>query len=184
MLFCNACIGLKILICSLTIIGCMSNWHIIFIIHTYTVLYNFLILHIFYTFQEIIDSLDHETLAKVAKEGFMSRGLQLRDLVDSIRINPDEPQPSNQASTVPPFCVCGSCQEMPTDKERVCCKQKRLCRSKSLLFQNICLDSDNMATVIRSLADTYVFTATYDNGHETCCVQAICHVDTWTFRKG
>lgn len=52
---------------------------------------------------------------------------------------------------------------MPTDKERVCCKQRQLCRSQSQVFKNICIDSDNVATVIRSLADTYVFTPTYDN---------------------
>ena len=32
-----------------------------------------------------------------------------------------------------------------------------------MVFGNICLDSENLATVIRSLADTYVFTPTYDN---------------------
>lgn len=61
------------------------------------------------------------------------------------------------------FCICGNCYEMPTDKERVCCKQRQLCRSQSQVIKNICIDSDNVAIVIRSLADTYVFTPTYDN---------------------
>lgn len=95
----------------------------------------------------------------------MSRGCQLKDLIAKFRSDPDEPGPSNQAqaTSTPPFCVCGFCREMPTDKERLCCKERRLCHSKTTVFQNICLDSDNIETVIRSLADTYVFTATYDN---------------------
>jgi hypothetical protein len=97
----------------------------------------------------------------------------LRDLVERLRVNPDvqhdpdvphdpgHPRPPYNAPI--PFCVCGYCREMPTDKERLCCREKRLCRSMSLAFQNICLDSDNLATAIRSLADTYVFTPIYDN---------------------
>ena len=95
--------------------------------------------------------------------GFMSRGLQLKDLVAGVQGNPGEPQPHLDAAINPPFCVCGFCREMPTDKERLCCKEKNVCRSKSMVFGNICLDSENLATVIRSLADTYVFTPTYDN---------------------
>ena len=79
-----------------------------------------------------------------------------------ITAGPEEPQQSSKTSEVP-FCVCGYCREMPTDNERACCKERRLCRSTTLAFQNICLDSNNLATVIRSLADTYVFTPTYDN---------------------
>ena len=33
-------------------------------------------------FQEIIDNLDQETLVKVAKEGFMSRPLVLKDIIE------------------------------------------------------------------------------------------------------
>ena len=111
-------------------------------------------------FQEIIDNLDQETLVKVAKEGFMSRPLVLKDIIEKIKENSEG---TTQPVNLRPFCVCGSCQEMMTEKERICCRERRLCRSKSLAFQNICLDSDNLATVIRSLADTYVFTPTYDN---------------------
>lgn len=112
--------------------------------------------------QEMIDGLDRETLVKVAKEGFMSRPLVLKDLIAKLTAGPEQPQQSSETSKAP-FCDCGYCREMPTDKERVCCKERRLCRSTTLAFQNICLDSDNLATVIRSLADTYVFTPTYDN---------------------
>lgn len=95
----------------------------------------------------------------MAKEGFKSRPLVLKDLVKKI----ENPVEEVSAQTSAPFCVCGFCQEMPTDKERVCCKERRLCQSNKLAFQNICLDSDNLGTAIRSLADTYVFTPTYDN---------------------
>ena len=108
-----------------------------------------------------MESLDHETLLKIAKQGFQSRGLLLKDLVNNATGNPEEPQPSGVV--IPPFCVCGYCREMPTEREHLCCKERRLCRSQALTFQNICIDSDNLATVIRSLADTYVFTPTYDN---------------------
>ena len=93
----------------------------------------------------------------------MSRGLQLKDLVANVQGNSEEPQPHHEGAISTPFCVCGFCREMPTDKESVCCKEKRLCRSKSMVFGNICLDSENLATVIRSHGDTYVFTPTYDN---------------------
>ena len=83
----------------------------------------------------MIDNLDHETLVKVAKMGFMSRGLQLKDLVASVQGNPEEPQPHHEAAINPPFCVSGFCREMPTDKERLCCKEKNLCRSKSMLLE-------------------------------------------------
>ena len=108
--------------------------------------------------------MDNETLVKVAKEGFKSRPLVLKDLVQQMKDGAETEQQASCTSEVPvPFCVCGYCREMPSDKERVCCKQRRLCRSRTLAFQNICLDSDNLATAIRSLADTYVFTPTYDN---------------------
>lgn len=99
-------------------------------------------------------------MLKVAKEGFKSRGLFLKDVLASAR---SETQTASQCMPVASFCICGNCYEMPTDKERVCCKQRQLCRSQSQVFKNICIDSDNVATVIRSLADTYVFTPTYDN---------------------
>lgn len=108
----------------------------------------------------------------------MSRPLALKDVLERLKVDqerhqdqdspldsdtshdpPDHPPPRIQV----PFCVCSFCQEMPTDKERVCYREKRLCRSRSLAFQNICLDSDNLVTAIRSLADTYVFTPVYDN---------------------
>lgn len=112
----------------------------------------------------MLESLDYETLLKVAKKGFMSRGLLLKDLIASTKENPEHPQqPQWPTTRVPPFCVCSHCHEMPTDKERICCKERRLCRIKTAVFQNVCIDSDNLGTVIRSLADTYVFTPTYDN---------------------
>ena len=109
--------------------------------------------------------MDGETLVKLVKEAFKSRPLALKDLVEQLQHDPAPPAENVDEVTQPsvPFCVCQNCREMPTDKERVCCKERRLCRSKTLAFQNICLDSDNLATVIRSLADTYVFTPTYDN---------------------
>lgn len=109
----------------------------------------------------MLEALDHETLLKVAKRGFMSRSLQLADLIETVNNHPGEI--SNPVNPVPPFCVCGHCREMPTDKEKVCCKERQLCRGRSGPFQNICVDSDNLATAIRSLADTYVFTPVYDN---------------------
>ena len=101
-------------------------------------------------------------LLKVAKQGFKSRGLFLQDLVTQAKAHPKDPT-EPPTKTVPPFCVCGYCREMATEKERLCCKERQLCRSQTAAFQNICIDSDNLATVIRSLADTYVFTPTYDN---------------------
>ena len=73
------------------------------------------------------------------------------------------PHPGPTDTSPPPFCVCCLCQPMPTDKDNLCCKEKRLCRSRTTAFQNICIDSDNLSTVIRSLAERYVFTPTYDN---------------------
>ena len=110
----------------------------------------------------MIDGLDRETLVKVAKESFMSRPQVLKDVIAKLTAGPEEPEQSSETSAVP-FCVCGYCRAMPKDKERLCCKERRLRRSTTLAFQNTCLDSDNLATVRRSLEDTYVFTPTYDN---------------------
>ena len=74
------------------------------------------------------------------------------------------PQHVEQPVTLrPTFCRCGWCREMPTDKERRCCGQHHLCRSRTQDFRNICIDSENLATAIRNLSDTYVFTPVYDN---------------------
>ena len=112
--------------------------------------------------QGIIHGLDNEKLIKVAKEGFKSRPLVLKDLVEQMKDSTETEQHTSHTSEVP-FCICGYCQEMPPDKERVCCKQRHLWRSRTSAFQNICLDSDNLAIAIRSLADTYIFTPIYDN---------------------
>lgn len=106
----------------------------------------------------MLESLDHETLLKVAKQDFISRRLILKGIIVSVQNNAEDPtEPPTQADVRAPFCVCGHCREMPTENERVCCKEKRLCRSRSAVFQNVCIDSD-VATVIWSLAATYVFT--------------------------
>ena len=68
-------------------------------------------------FQEIIDNLDQETLVKVAKEGFLSRPLVLKNIIEKIKENSEG---TTQPVNLPPFCVCGSCQAMMTE-ERICC---------------------------------------------------------------
>ena len=111
----------------------------------------------------MIEALDHETLVKVGKQGFFSRNIQLRDVIASDRVILMVHLKLVVKHILFHHFVCGYCREMPTDKERVCCKERRICRSKSGVFGNICLDSDNLSTAIRSHADTYVFTPTYDN---------------------
>ena len=54
--------------------------------------------------------LEHETLLKVAKQGFMSRRLQLKDIIASVQNDPSG-QPST-SHAVPSFCVCGHCWEI------------------------------------------------------------------------
>ena len=55
----------------------------------------------------MIDALDHETLVKVAKQGFSSRHIQLKDLIASVQSNHDGPaQARGESHAVPPFCVC------------------------------------------------------------------------------
>lgn len=61
---------------------------------------------------------------KVAKLGFMSRGLQLKDLVANLQGNSEEPQPHHERAISTPFCVCGFCREMPTDKEACVARKK------------------------------------------------------------
>ena len=79
-------------------------------------------------FQEIIDNLDQETLVKVAKEGFMSRPLVLKDIIEKIKENSEG---TTQPVNLPPFCVCGSCQEMMTEKEREYVVEKGACAAVS-----------------------------------------------------
>ena len=89
----------------------------------------------------------------------MSRRLILKDIIASAQNNAGGPtEPPTQVNVLPPFCVCGYCCEMLTEKERVCSKEKHLYRSRSAVFQNVFIDSDNVATVIWTLADTCVFT--------------------------
>ena len=102
----------------------------------------------------------YEKLLAVAEIGFMARKEQLQDIVAGME-NEDTREHSTMANeSIPSFCVCGKCREVPTDKERICCKQKRLCWSRTKIFHSICLESENISIAIRSLADTYVFTAT------------------------
>ena len=113
-------------------------------------------------------ALSYEQLLAVAKQGFSTRRLELEDLVHNLK-NTEQGNPSmshgttSTHSTDPNFCMCGYCREMPTDKERVCCKQRRLCTSRTNAFNNICIESENLSTAIRNMADTYVFTPVYDN---------------------
>ena len=51
---------------------------------------------------------------------------------------------------------------MPTRTENKCCKQV-VCRSKTTVFENICLDQENVQTAIRNLSDSFVFTPMYEN---------------------
>lgn len=94
---------------------------------------------------------------------FKSRRLLLNDLVANSNAVRTGDAIASARAPLPSFCVCGFCREMPTDKERRCCKERRHCRSQTGSFRNICLDSDNISTVIRSIADTYVFIPVYDN---------------------
>ena len=123
----------------------------------------------------MLESLDHKTLLKVAKQGFMSRRLILKDIIASVYNNAGDPtEPPTQVNVLLPFCVCGYCREMPTENKKVCCKEKHLCRSTSAVFQYVFVDSDNVATVRQSLADTYVFTPTYDH-------QGMRHAAYWQY---
>ena len=81
-------------------------------------------------------ALSYEQLLAVAKQGFSTRRLELEDLVHNLENteqgNPTmSPGTTSTHSTDTNFCMCGYCREMPTDKERVCCKQRRLCTSRS-----------------------------------------------------
>lgn len=105
----------------------------------------------------------HEKLLAVAEIGFMARKEQLQDIIAGMENEGTCEHPTMTNGSIPSFCVCGNCREMPTDKERICCKQRRLCMSRTNIFHTICLESDNISTAIRSLADTHVFTATYNN---------------------
>ena len=109
----------------------------------------------------MVDGLDWETLSKICKKGFQSRQLELRDLI-AAEIN-NQITSGFQDNQNPDFCVCRQCREMPTDKEMVCCRERRSCLSRTNAFQNICIESQNLQTSIRSLADTYVFTPLHTN---------------------
>ena len=52
---------------------------------------------------------------------------------------------------------------MPTAVENRSCEQRILCRSKTQVFTNVCVDRQNVETAIKNIADTFVATARFDN---------------------
>ena len=68
--------------------------------------------------------------------------------------SPSEPPSagSELLATVPEWCKCGRCQQMPQDIENKCCKQKQ-CITYSSRFSKLCLDPDVLELCIRNASD-------------------------------
>ena len=82
----------------------------------------------------------------------------LKDVVEEIQeISPVVP------NDIPSFCKCGFCVLMPTSVENKFCEQRVLCRSKTQVFANVCVDRQNVETAIKNIADAFVATARFDN---------------------
>ena len=101
---------------------------------------------------------------------------RLKDNVFELRhCNIDQPGPLNCSggNAIPSFCHCNHCREMPTANENSC--MQPICRLLTLMFKNICLDIENIQTVIRNLAGTFVVTPMYENKamHHAACRQYV-----------
>ena len=93
----------------------------------------------------------------------MSRGLQLKDLVANVQGNSEEPQPCHEGATVPHFVYVVFAEKCQQIRKACVARKKGHAGVSQWFLETFFLDSENLATVIRSLADTYVFTPTYDN---------------------
>ena len=90
----------------------------------------------------------------MATRVFEDRKSLLVDIINQDRATSDENR-SPTLTSVPPWCKCLRCHEMPTQKERKCCK-RRNCITFDQTFYEICLNGTVLEVAINSRCDIRV----------------------------
>ena len=117
---------------------------------------------IFYFFPKAtLSNLNHEDLLEMAAKVFEDRKSLLIDLISKKMTNAVEEINQPSFSFVPSWCQCLQCREMPTQKERKCCK-KRNCITKDQTFYDICLNGSVLEVAIDSRCDIRVYIPSQD----------------------
>ncbi len=75
----------------------------------------------------------------------------IKDVVKYIEEDNSTEEPADSLNQLP-WCKCGACREMPTEKERKCCDRKT-CVTSYKLFSKIFLDRDVLLIAIKSRND-------------------------------
>ncbi|XP_070550366.1 uncharacterized protein [Ptychodera flava] len=75
------------------------------------------------------------------------------------------PYPQPGPGSVPSWCKCGHCCEMPTQQENKCCATRRnqTCITDNWLFTHLVLDANVLEIAMRCIADTYAEEQLRDN---------------------
>ena len=74
---------------------------------------------------------------------------------------PRQNEPSHTHFPTPEWCKCKRCREMPTSKERKCCKRSN-CLTMDQTFYEICLNGTTLEVAINSQCDIRVDTPRQD----------------------
>lgn len=98
----------------------------------------------------------HDELFEIAVSVFEDRRSLLVDLLQQ-RHTPHVPPAYEQ----PNWCICGKCREMPTQKERKCCK-RRTCLSLDQTFYEVCQNGTTLEVAINSRCDIRVDVPSFD----------------------
>ena len=104
--------------------------------------------------QATLTSLSHERLLEIATKVFEDRKSLLIDIINQERAGPSN-MSTDIVRPIPPWCKCGRCYEMPTQKERRCCK-RRNCITLDHTFYEICLNGTVLEVAINSHCDIRV----------------------------
>ena len=109
-----------------------------------------------FNFQETLKAMKHEELDEIAVSVFEDRRSLLLDLLQQRNAPPVPP-----ASEKPNWCICSKCREMPTQKERKCCK-RRTYLSMDQIFYEVCLNGTTLEVAVNSRCDIRVDIPSFD----------------------
>ncbi len=97
----------------------------------------------------------HQELLDMAADFFEVRQSLLIDMLNRINAPLDPTEEATVPRTVPSWCKCKRCFEMPTAKERKCCKRAQ-CLTMDQTFYDICLNGTTLEVAINSQCDIRV----------------------------
>eukprot|EP00112_Aurelia_sp_Birch-Aquarium-sp1_P022818 Seg6569.1 transcript_id=Seg6569.1/GoldUCD/mRNA.D3Y31 product="hypothetical protein" protein_id=Seg6569.1/GoldUCD/D3Y31 len=101
--------------------------------------------------QNYLASLSRDVLEKLVLQLSANGNGSVENIKDVLKYIEDDNSTEEPAQGLDqlPWCKCGACREMPTEKERKCCDRKT-CVTSYKLFSKICLDRDVLLIAIKS----------------------------------